>query len=178
MTIIFQNERNIIQGICVLKMRPEIGETTVTYATRLREKVHGCDFGTNNIGRILEHLIQMIENISLIQECISKAWALQEFLSEAGQIENILLQLKDIKAGSDERGIARIEEPDRQRDKVYRYSDDRGMKTNTRFYRNRGFEAHPHRKRCPAYGKKCNNCSWYNHFASLCRSNLGSKKGG
>lgn len=35
-----------------LKMRPEIGETTVTYATRLREKAYECDVGTNSDERI------------------------------------------------------------------------------------------------------------------------------
>ena len=39
-------------------MRPEIGETTDAYATRLREKAHDCDFGSNCDDRILEHLIQ------------------------------------------------------------------------------------------------------------------------
>lgn len=62
-----------------LKKRPEIGETTVTYATRLREKAHECDFGTNSDERILKHLIQTIENKTLIQKRISKAWTLQEF---------------------------------------------------------------------------------------------------
>lgn len=72
--------------------------------------------------------------------------------------------------GTDERGIARIEEPSRRHDNGYRYSDDKGMKRNTRLCRNCGFELHPHGKRCPAYSKKCNNCSKYNHFASVCRS--------
>ena len=77
-------------------MRPEIGETTVAYATRLREKAHDCDFDTNCDERTLEHLIQTIENKSLIQKCISKSWTLSEFSAEAGQREDILLQIKDL----------------------------------------------------------------------------------
>lgn len=80
-----------------LKMRPDMGETTVAYATRLREKAHDCDFGTNCDERILEHLIQTIENQVLIQKCISKSWTLQEFLMDAGQIEDISLQMRDMK---------------------------------------------------------------------------------
>ena len=53
-----------------------MGETTVAYATRLREKANDCDFDTNCDERILEHLIQTIENKGLIQKCISKAWTL------------------------------------------------------------------------------------------------------
>ena len=67
-----------------LKMRPEIGETTIGYAMRLREKAHECNFGNNCNERILEHLIQTTENKTLIQKSISKAWTLQEFLTEAG----------------------------------------------------------------------------------------------
>lgn len=74
-----------------LKMRPQIGEARVAYATSLREKAHGSEFGTNNDERILEHLIQTIENKVLIQKCISKAWTLQELLIEAGQIKDISL---------------------------------------------------------------------------------------
>ena len=46
-----------------LKSKPIAGETTVTYATRLREKVQDCEFGTTTQcdERILEHLIQTIE---------------------------------------------------------------------------------------------------------------------
>ena len=76
-----------------LKMRPGIGETTVAYATRLPEKAHDCDFDTNCDERILEHLMQTIENKSLIQKCISKSWTLSEFLAEAGQKEDNSLQM-------------------------------------------------------------------------------------
>ena len=62
-----------------LKMRPDIGETTVAYATCLWGKSE-CDFGGINYDeRILEHLIQTIENKMLIQKSISKSWTLQEF---------------------------------------------------------------------------------------------------
>ena len=57
-----------------LKSSPVAGKTTVTYATRLRGKAQDCEFGTATQcnERILEHLIQTIENESLIQRCISK----------------------------------------------------------------------------------------------------------
>ena len=45
-----------------LKMRPRVEETTVEYATQLREKAHDCDFKINKDERILEHLIQKTEN--------------------------------------------------------------------------------------------------------------------
>lgn len=54
-----------------LKTRPIAGQTTVTFATRLREKAHECDFGGNTDERILEHLIRTIENKLLIKRCMS-----------------------------------------------------------------------------------------------------------
>ena len=80
-----------------LKLRPELEETTVAYVTRLREKAHdGCNFGIMCDERILEHLIQTIENIALIQQCICKAWELQEFLTAARQAKDISIQINDM----------------------------------------------------------------------------------
>ena len=94
-----------------LKSKPVAGEKTVTYATRLREKAQDCEFGTaaQCDERILEHLIQTIENESLIQRCISKGWNLSHFLTEAGQIEDISLQMQDMKLGDREKQIARVD---------------------------------------------------------------------
>ena len=93
-----------------LKMRPQIGETTVAYATRLREKAHDCDFGTNQDERIPEHLIQTIENQTLIQKCISKALTLEKFLSAAGQTENISEQVHEMKTDPWSKEIAKVAE--------------------------------------------------------------------
>ena len=71
-----------------LKLRPELEETTVAYATCLREKAHdSCNFGSMCDERILEHLIQTIEDRALIQKCISKSCTLKEFLKAARQTE-------------------------------------------------------------------------------------------
>ena len=55
-----------------LKMKQTHGETTTMYAARLREKANECEFGTACEDRILEHLIQMINNQVLIQKAITK----------------------------------------------------------------------------------------------------------
>ena len=75
--------------------------------------------GSNNDERILEHLIQTTENKSLIQKCISKSWSLQEFLTEAGQIEDISLQMRDMTIRSDEKEVAKIEQPSLRRETTY-----------------------------------------------------------
>ena len=67
-----------------LKLRPEKGESTVAYA---REKSSDSNFGNNCDERILEHLIQTSD----------KSWTLQEFLKEAGQIEDISRQMHEMR---------------------------------------------------------------------------------
>ena len=54
----FQPKRNKHHARYIfLKSRPEAGETIVAYATRLREKAQGCDFGSSNDDRILANVI-------------------------------------------------------------------------------------------------------------------------
>ncbi len=79
-----------------LKLRPNPGESTSNYAARLREKATDCEFGDTHDDRILEHIIQTIENKTLIQKAINKAWDLSQFLIEATQMENIKQQVTDI----------------------------------------------------------------------------------
>ena len=71
-----------------LKTRPEVGEATVAYATRLQEKAHTCEFGDTYDKRILEHLIQTIMKQHLIQKCIRNLLLLsaEMFLKPIGQI--------------------------------------------------------------------------------------------
>ena len=92
-------------------MKPTAGESTETYATRLREKSQECKFGGTCDERILEHLIQTIENESLIQKCISKEWNLSQFLTEAGQIEDIWLHMRDMKVSLYDKYVARVDVP-------------------------------------------------------------------
>ncbi len=76
------------------KTRQAAGESTSSYAARLRQKAKECDFGANKDDRILEHLIQTIDNQSLIQKTISKTWTLEQILTEAGQLEDMSLQMR------------------------------------------------------------------------------------
>ena len=157
-----------------LKMRPQAEDTTVAYATRLREKAHGCDFKTTQDERILEHLIQTIENQRLIQKCISKSWTLQEFLSEAAQIEAISEQVHEMKADPWSKKIAKVEE--RSRNWRSRNADicERGQTAEPCNYcglsgvHNRG-------RNCPAYGVQCETCKKFDHFSSVCRRNMSPK---
>lgn len=151
-----------------LKMKPMEGESTVSYATRLWEKAQDCEFGNNLDDRILEHLIQTIESETLIQKCIAKGWSLSEFLSEAGQCEEISLQMRDMKTKSTEREVARVDGYDKWRNDEKRHGKNR--KTEKRCGNCGLAKTHRDRADCPAYGKHCNRCRKLNHFAAVCRA--------
>ena len=57
-----------------LNLRPNPAESTSTYVARLREKAMKCEFGDTHDDRILEHIIQTIDNKPLIQKSINKGW--------------------------------------------------------------------------------------------------------
>ena len=96
-----------------LQMRPRSEESINSYAARLIEKAQDCEFGTTHDERILEHIIQTIDNKTLIQKAINKEWNLTQFLREAGQMEDIKRQVTGMKpdqaAGA--HSINRVEPP-------------------------------------------------------------------
>ena len=94
-----------------LKMRPLAGEATISYAVRLRENAYACEFKDTFDYRILEHMIQTIENQHLVQKCIAKSWDLSQLLLEATQTEDISLQVHNMKDTLEGRHIARIRIP-------------------------------------------------------------------
>ena len=75
--------------------------------------------------RILEHMIQTIENQHLIQKCIAKRWELSQFLLEAGQTEDIFLQIHAMKDSVDGRHIAKVHIPEKQGNFWNHYSSDK-----------------------------------------------------
>ena len=151
-----------------LKLRPFAGEATIAYAARLRERAYDCDFGDTFDARILEHLIQTIENKLLIQKCIAKCWNLTQFLSEAAQIEDISLQVHDMKYNQDDRYIARVRRSRKQKSYHNYRSSDEDDEIRCRYCGY--YRKHRTIEDCPAYGQKCHSCQKLNHFASVCKS--------
>ena len=147
-----------------LKSRPKAGETIVAYATRLREKAHGCDFGSSNDDRILEHLIQTIQNQYLIQKCIYEGWTLDQFLTQAKQIEDISMQVDDMKTDQWSKKISKVVEH-----REWTQSQNQ-IQFRTQPCSYCGLTGvHPKGRNCPAYGVQCETCRKYNHFTSVCR---------
>ena len=152
-----------------LKMKPHVGETTSAYAARLREKAKECEFGDTFDERILEHIIQTIDNKKLIEKAISKTWDLTRFLAEASQTEDIARQIQDMGTSQDNQdSVCHVQsEPFRQKDAIS------GFQRQSKPWKC-GFcgliGVHVKGKNCPAFGKKCNKCHKWNHFAAVCKS--------
>ncbi|CAC5414668.1 unnamed protein product [Mytilus coruscus] len=79
-----------------LKMRPINGESTLAYATRLRERAADCEF-ENQDDRILEHIIQTTDNELLIKKKINRKWTLDQMSQEVHQLEDTTLQIHDMR---------------------------------------------------------------------------------
>ena len=60
------NIENITIIIITLDTCPFAGQATIAYAARVREKAYDCEFGDTFDYRILEHMIQTIENEHLV----------------------------------------------------------------------------------------------------------------
>jgi len=144
------------------KCTPTNEESTVAYAARLREKAATCEFSDMD-DRILEHLIQTVRNVNLIQKAISKKWNLEKFIEEAGQMEDIKIQVDSMKAVKAE--VAKVRQTDRHQ---YKPATRQPQKQMCKYCGKTGI--HEPGQNCPAYGKKCANCFRYNHFAAVCRS--------
>ena len=139
-----------------------MGETISAYAARLREKAKECEFGDTFDERILEHIIQTIDNKKLIERAISKTWDLTRFLTEASQTEDIARQIQDM-------GTEQVDRAGRVQSVPAISGSQHQMKPwKCGFCGLIG--AHVKGKDCPAFGKKCNKCHKWNHFAVVCKS--------
>ena len=114
-------------------------------------------------------MIQTIENESLIQRCISKGWNLSQFLTEAAQIEDISLQMQDMKLSEREKHIAKIDRNKALELKQRQWKRKPDTEIDPCTYCGLK-KMHRDRRSCPAYGKTCDLCQRPNHFASVCRA--------
>ena len=165
-----------------MRTRMNTNESTIAYAARVREKAVECEFGATLEDRILEHLIQTINNPTLVQKAISKTWTLKQLLSEAAQLEDVQLQIADMKVTSshDELKVAKVipkkSTPSaKSKWKKNPHSGDppkqhtgHPSQGNTCSYC--GYGRHAKGQKCPAYGRKCAKCGKFNHYAAVCRT--------
>ena len=130
---------------------------------RLREQANECGFHDNCDDRILEHLMQTIDNESLIRRCMTKGWTLTEFLSKAVQYEDIQLQIRSMKDTSSKLHKAR-QNIDGKRQRI------QGIYTWPKCSYCGLSGIHLKGYNCPAFSKRCSRCNKLDHFARVCRA--------
>ena len=96
---------------------------------------------------------------------------MQQFLTEAGQIEDVSSQVHDMKADPAYREIAKVmSRRSNQKSRHPEYDERDGSAEYCTYY---GLtRAHPRGKHCPAYGTQCDICDKFHHFSSVCRANV------
>ena len=80
-------------GYLFFKMRLYSGETTVSYAARLREQAMNCEFHDCD-ERILEHIIQTTDNAELVRKILHKKWTLKQTLEEMQVLDDTSMQVE------------------------------------------------------------------------------------
>ena len=99
-----------------------------------------------------------------------KILALQEFLSEAGQIEAISEQVHDMMTEPRSKEIAKVTEQRRSLESRYSNIGKRFQRAEPCSYCGL-VGAHVKGRNCPAYGTQCEICRKFNHYSSVCRAN-------
>ncbi|CAC5411394.1 unnamed protein product [Mytilus coruscus] len=148
--------------------------------TTTRERAADCEF-ENQDDRILEHTIQTTDNESLIKKTINRKWTLDQMLQEEHQLEDTTLQIhdmRDLHTASRAGEIARVSN---YGGKQRNYGMQNREKTHTMRHERRNncnycgkTHSFERREDCGAYGKQCNKCQKWNHFAAVCKSKLTS----
>jgi len=87
-------------------LRQKRDETVASYAARLREQARHCEFEDEET-RILEHMIQTLNNKDLVRRTISKQWDLNTLLVEASQLEQTKLEVSDMEHEKSTAAIAK-----------------------------------------------------------------------
>ena len=72
------------------------GESIARFTARLREKAEHCDFDDID-DRILEHIVQHINDENLVKKTIQKKWNFEQFIEEAGERENLNTEVSDMR---------------------------------------------------------------------------------
>ena len=144
-----------------LKMRPYRRESILSYASRLREKANTCQFQDSYEDRLLEHLIQTIDNEEMIRKCMAKNWDLKQFLEKASRAEIMDLQVQRI--------LCTQGRYTRQKEMKNSHSQQTTYHSAVCNYCGLS-GVHPKGYNCPAYNKYCYRCQKLDHFARVCWS--------
>ena len=155
-----------------LKMKPHTGESTVSYAARLREKSKSCDFHDDD-ERILEYIIQTTDNTDLVRKVLNRKWTLKETLAEMQVLEDTSEQVEAMGRQEESNNISKIGKRKKEKNKSLNEALPKETNKTCKYC---GKTHLMQKELCPAYGKFCSKCGKPNHFFTVCMSSKETRR--
>lgn len=120
------------------------------FCSRLRKLAMSCNF-TDQVKEIKTQVIHNCTSQQLRRKALREEMSLEDILSAARSMEIA------------DKHAAEMEHKDREQvEAINKHRELKCFKCGGQFPHNK-------EKRCPAIGKKCNNCGNMNHFSSVCK---------
>ena len=139
------------------KMKQDVEESLDSFYMRLRSKATNCEFADKLEEEIEQQIIIGGSSSQIRKKALrDTAYKLKDMLLDGRRKEFSTFQSKEI-------------ESTLKSEKLERISEGRTFPRKKCF--NCGGE-YPHKKVCPAKGKRCDKCSRFNQFASCCRQRV------
>ncbi|XP_013409816.1 uncharacterized protein LOC106173287 [Lingula anatina] len=171
----YKPKQNKMHSVYVFNKTTRIpGETIASFTARLREKAEHCDFGENADARILERIIQTMDDKQIVTKAIQRNWNLETLIQEVSQKEDLNKEVDNMR---NEFKVAKISDgvsvkPKRRYPQLMK----KPINPSSRLQCSRcGGQIH-NRDKCPASGKQCFKCSKWNHFQKVCKTQKPSDK--
>nr|XP_039263174.1 uncharacterized protein K02A2.6-like [Styela clava] len=163
--------------------KQEEGEGLDQFCSRLKKISLNCEFGENRDSEIKIQIIQGCLSSELRKKALTKSMNLTTLLETGKAMELAKDQLCAMESESSIQGICGVSSYKRKwkknissnnsshaRDQTKKHQSNKGKTFHTK--RKSCFScggAYPHAEKCPAYGRRCYNCSKYGHFARFCK---------
>ncbi|XP_039265621.2 uncharacterized protein LOC120341213 [Styela clava] len=163
--------------------KQEEGESLDQFCMRLKKISLNCEFGENRDSEIKSQIIQGCLSSELRKKALTKSMNLTTLLETGKAMELAKDQLCAMESESSIQGICGVSSYKRKwkknissnnsshsRDQTKKHQSNKGKTFHTK--RKSCFSCvgvYPHAEKCPAYGRRCYNCSKYGHFARFCK---------
>ena len=178
----FNPKTNTSYEIYVFRnMRQQVDESVQQYFIRLKLQAQKCDFNATLDTELKRQVELSTTNNKLRRYSFQNpALSLTDFLKYAKTLEDSNTQADVVEKWAEEKEVNRIakgypgnKQFSGKKSFSVQYSQ---QPVNNNTHQKSCFRCggiYPHVNSCPAYNKKCNNCSKMGHFASCCRTKTG-----
>ena len=162
--------KNITYARHVFNMRnQQTGENIDAYVTDLKNKAKLCEFGDLQESLIRDRIVCGVKTDTVRARLLREPdLSLRKAIDICRAAETSETQMKSL---SDEKSLDFLRKKGQSRPKHEKGKKRTQLtrKEETSMYNCRKCGYKHEKRKCPAYGKKCNNCQRSNHFAKMCK---------